>query len=104
MISTSRIIIYYMSALIAFQFVCISLGPSPSFSPAAVVCSGCLRGAAQSNSEENTNNCAEVCFLTALPLPSWVLDRDGGQKAGRQQSRGNGRVIERTAPLPPNAL
>ena len=53
---------------------------------------------------KGTNHCAEVCFLAALPLPSWVLDRDGGQKAGQQQSRGNGRVIERTAPLPPNAL
>ena len=67
MIRTFRIIVYYMSTLVTFQFVCISLGPSLSFAPAAAVCSGCVREAAQSDSEGNTNNCAEVCFLTALP-------------------------------------
>ena len=54
--------------------------------------------------KQNTDNCWEVCFHTALLLPSWVLDRDWRQKAGQQRCNGNGRGFERAAPLRPNAL
>ena len=99
MICTSRIILYYMSALFTFNFFPYLWARRRAFPPPPLCAVVACERAAQSDSEGNTNNCAEVCFVTALPLPSWVLDRDGGQKAGQQQSRRNGRVIVRTAPF-----
>ena len=104
MICTSRIILYYMSALFTFNFFPFLWARRRAFPPPPLCAAVACERAERSDCEENANNCAEICFLTALPLPSRVLDRAGGQKAGRQQSRGNGRVIERTAPLPPDAL
>ena len=104
MLPTSRIIVGDMSTLVAFQCVCI-FGLAAELSPRR----GCVlwllvRGQLKVTARGNTNNCLESCFQMALPLPSWVLNRDWGQKAGQQQSRGNGRGIERTAPSRPNAL
>ena len=105
MIATSRIIADYMSTLVTFQCVCISLGLSPSvFSRRGCVPRLLVRGQHRVTAKQNTDNCLEVCFHTALPLPSWVLDRDWRQKAGQQHCNGNGRGIERAAPLRPNAL
>ena len=102
--STSRIITDYVFTLVTFHFVRMSFGLSLSFSPPQLSAVVACDRAAQGDSEREHHNLFGGLLPNGLPLPFWVLDRDGGQKAGQQQSRGNGQGIERTAPMRPNAL